>query len=120
MITAAAAASLQGFSGAEIGQICERAAGLALKEEIAKVEAEFGPGLDEGVSVKLGFRHFEEVLKDMPRMVSQEMLDGYEGWHRHIRPSTSMKGKGLANGVNGILDDNHEHDELDGIGNLTL
>ena len=58
-----------GYSGAEIVDMCQRASFAALKQQE-----------DTGVSQQVSRQHFETALADMAPMTTPEMLLGFEAW----------------------------------------
>lgn len=69
-----------GFSGAEITKICNEA-GLAARKRDRRGASEAGKG--PGIL----FADFERAMENTPRMITEEMLRGYETW-----ASSFMKG----------------------------
>ena len=76
---ASLAQQTEGFSGAEITNMCSTAARIAFREE-----------LETGVLQKLCMRHLEKALAGMTPMITREMRERYERWGH---------GKGEAGGV---------------------
>ncbi|MCJ1226272.1 AAA+-type ATPase [Toensbergia leucococca] len=67
----------EGYSGAEIINICQRASYAALREY--DLSGEFQP---------VGRRHFDEALAEVPRLVTPEMTTRYKIWAgRGLKPS---------------------------------
>ena len=65
-----------GYSGAELVSVCQKAGYAALEEQ----EREGG-----GRKVKVGMRHFEIGLREVPRMITGEMKSRFESWGRRVR-----------------------------------
>lgn len=65
----ALAHSTEGYSGAEIVSMCQKAGYAALEEEVKSV-----------VLQKIGKRHFEAALAQVDRQVSREMIQKYKDW----------------------------------------
>ncbi|KLJ09184.1 hypothetical protein EMPG_15398 [Blastomyces silverae] len=59
----------EGYSGAEMVNICETAADGALDEEE-----------ETGQQHKIGWRHFEHALEQVPKQISAAVIEGYERW----------------------------------------
>ena len=60
-----------GYSGAEIVSLCQKAGYAALDEEEMT-----------GQSQKVGNRHMETALREVPRQITKDMIERYEVW-RH-------------------------------------
>lgn len=93
-----------GFSGADLTEICQRAAKAAIRESIqadAKLKAmkELDPNykLDRDPVPEINRRHFEEALKGARRSVTATDLDRFEAFRRKFDPSyaTSQQGGGV-------------------------
>lgn len=63
------ASKTEGYSGAEIINICETAGDAALDEEE-----------DSGEEQEVGWRHFEYALQQVPRQITDEVIQEYESW----------------------------------------
>ncbi|PGG96940.1 AAA family ATPase [Blastomyces parvus] len=59
----------EGYSGAEMVNICETAADGALDEEE-----------ETGQQHKIGWRHFENALEQVPKQISSAVIEAYERW----------------------------------------
>ncbi|PGH29351.1 AAA family ATPase [[Emmonsia] crescens] len=59
----------EGYSGAELVNICETAAEGALDEEE-----------ESGQQQKIGWRHFESALNQVPKQISEDVIRVYERW----------------------------------------
>lgn len=71
------AATTAGFSGAEIAKICSEA-GLAAWERDCGGGGGVKEEVDEGAGIV--FADFERAMENTPRMITEEMLRGYERW----------------------------------------
>lgn len=77
------ATSLEGFSGADISEICQRAAKLAIRESI---EAEIkNPGLKDDPVPALAAKHFKEALKYARKSVSQQEIESFEAFAKSMK-----------------------------------
>lgn len=95
----------EGFSGADITEICQRAAKAAIRESIqadAKIKAmrdldpNFKPANDPVPEINR--RHFEESLKGARRSVTATDLDRFEAFRRKFDPvyaNSSQSGTGV-------------------------
>lgn len=63
------AEATDGYSGAEIVSVCERAGYAALEEEVGT-----------RVMQRIGTRHLEMALREVPRQITLEMRERYEAW----------------------------------------
>ena len=63
------ASKTEGYSGAEIINICETAGDAALDEEEETSEEQ-----------EVGWRHFEYALNQVPRQITDEIIQEYENW----------------------------------------
>lgn len=84
----------EGFSGADLTEICQRAAKAAIRESIqadAKIKAmreldpNFKPASDPVPEINR--RHFEEALKGARRSVTATDLDRFEAFRRKFDPA---------------------------------
>lgn len=93
----------EGFSGADLTEICQRAAKAAVRESItadAKIKAmreldpNFKPANDP--VPEIGRKHFEEALKNARRSVTATDLDRFEAFRRKFDPAyaTAAQGSG--------------------------
>ncbi|EER44809.1 AAA family ATPase [Histoplasma capsulatum H143] len=64
----------EGYSGAEMVNICETAADGALDEEE-----------ETGQQQRIGWRHFESALDQVPRQISSAVIQGYERWRDDMK-----------------------------------
>lgn len=65
---------LDGYTGAEIVEVCNRAHRHAYEEKTA----------DDESAVVIAHKHFEAVMHSMPKLVTAELLNKYEGLERSI------------------------------------
>lgn len=96
----------EGFSGADLTEICQRAAKAAIRESIqadAKIKAmreldpNFKPASDPVPEINR--RHFEEALKGARRSVTATDLDRFEAFRRKFDPAYANAAQG-SGGVN--------------------
>ena len=96
----------EGFSGADLTEICQRAAKSAIRESITtdqKVQAmrELDPNFtpEKDPVPEIARHHFEEALKSARRSVTNTDLDRFEAFRRKFDPSyaASMQGSSGAN-----------------------
>nr|AHL28477.1 chloroplast cell division cycle 48 protein [Chromera velia] len=83
----AMAERLVGYSGADITEVCQRAAKLAIREAIA-AEVERGRPLREGEEDPVPYidvRHFEDALKTSRRSVSDATLRMYDEFNEKMK-----------------------------------
>lgn len=77
------AMSLEGFSGADISEICQRAAKLAIRESI-EIEIK-NPELKEDPVPALNAKHFKESMQNARKSVSQQELEGFEAFAKSMK-----------------------------------
>lgn len=96
----------EGFSGADLTEICQRAAKSAIRESItadAKIKAmreldpNFKPASDP--VPEIARKHFEEALKNARRSVTATDLDRFEAFRRKFDPAYATAAQG-SGGVN--------------------
>ncbi|KAI4293149.1 transitional endoplasmic reticulum ATPase, partial [Pancytospora philotis] len=99
------AESCDGFSGADMSEICQRSAKLAIRESI---EAEIkDPELKEDPVPYLTVAHFEEALKSGRKSVSQQEIEGFEAFARSMKVELNKyknSGKSADNESGGLYD----------------
>jgi len=77
------ATQLDGFSGADISEICQRAAKFAIREDI-----EFqikNPDVKEDPVPALSLKHFEEAMKTARKSVTQQEIESFEAFARSMK-----------------------------------
>jgi len=88
--------TLEGFSGADITEICQRAAKLAIREsieaDIARQREREGAGMtddddDFDAVPEIGKRHFEEAMRFARRSVSDQDIRKYEMFAHTLQTS---------------------------------
>jgi len=102
-----------GFSGADLSEICQRAAKLAIRESI-EIEVK-NPDLKEDPVPELTLKHFNEAMKFARKSVGKEEIDGFESFARSMKvdfkryeseESISRSSHGRESGRSGREDDN--------------
>jgi transitional endoplasmic reticulum ATPase len=102
------AAFTKGFTGADLTEICQRAAKLAVREsienhqraiqrfELDPSDEDFGgqPPAPEDYVVKLGRRHLEDSMKEARRSVSDSDLAKYSSFATSMQRQRSQMGGG--------------------------
>lgn len=77
------AMATEGFSGADISEICQRAAKLAIRESI---EFEIkNPDVRDDPVPSLTANHFKEAMKNSRKSVTQQELDGFEAFAKSMK-----------------------------------
>jgi len=97
----AMAQKTNGFSGADITEICQRACKLAIRESIARdmqrerEAAERGEEMMDDVDLvpEITRKHFEEAFRDARRSVSDNDIRKYEGFARSLVQSRGFGGQ---------------------------
>ncbi|TYG77154.1 hypothetical protein ES288_D03G172000v1 [Gossypium darwinii] len=87
----------QGFSGADITEICQRACKYAIRENIEKKERrrrEDREAIDEEEVAKIKAAHFEESMKSARRSVTDADIRKYLGFGSEFKFSTSATAAG--------------------------
>ncbi|ELA42566.1 AAA family ATPase, CDC48 subfamily [Vittaforma corneae ATCC 50505] len=90
------ARSLEGFSGADIAEICQRAAKLAIRESI-EYEIKNPNSKDDPVPA-LSARHFAEAMRTARKSVTQQEIESFEAFaksmkvdlHRYVAEEQAM------------------------------
>ena len=72
------AESLDGYTGAEMVNVCQRAGYAALEEQVCTGEV-----------MRVFRRHFGIALEEVQRQITSEMVAKYEGWGRKVEDSVS-------------------------------
>jgi len=93
----------EGFSGADLAELSQRAAKAAVRESIeAEARRKAAMALNPGAEIKLGGdpvpeitrKHFEEALKYARRSVTTVDLEKYEQFRRKFDPAYASKATG--------------------------
>lgn len=100
------AMALEGFSGADISEVCQRAAKLAIRESI---EYEIkNPDFKEDPVPALSAIHFQESMKNARKSVTQQELEGFEAFAKSMKVDLHRYAKeqnGMGNDEEGGLYD---------------
>ncbi|KAM0679970.1 AAA ATPase cdc48 [Glugoides intestinalis] len=75
--------ALEGFSGADIAEICQRSAKLAIRESI-EYEIKNQDSKEDPVPA-LSNRHFQEAIKNARKSVSQHEIEGFEAFAKSMK-----------------------------------
>merc|ERR1712061_476026 len=76
----------EGFSGADLSELCQRAAKAAIRDAIAAEELKVGDdAMDEGTS-EIGRKHFEEAFGGARRSVAATDLAKYDQFRKKFDP----------------------------------
>jgi transitional endoplasmic reticulum ATPase len=93
----------EGFSGADLNELCQRSAKAAVRESIeAEARKKAAQALNPGQEIKLGAdpvpeitrKHFEEALKYARKSVTNVDLEKYEQFRRKFDPAYAAKTTG--------------------------
>merc|ERR1719277_1482842 len=77
----------EGFSGADLAELCQRAAKAAIRDAIAAEELKAGDdGMDDTVSSEIGRKHFEEAFAGARRSVASNDLAKYDQFRKKFDP----------------------------------
>merc|ERR1719231_2255689 len=82
------AAKTDGFSGADLAELCQRAAKAAIRDAIASDVLKAGDdAMDEDGPAEIGRKHFEEAFAGARRSVDASMLSKFEHFRKKFDPS---------------------------------
>merc|ERR1712084_131295 len=90
----------EGFSGADLAELCQRAAKAAIRDAIAAEELKAGDdAMDEDVSSEIGRKHFEEAFAGTRRSVASNDLAKFDQFRKKFDPvyKNSTGGDGSLN-----------------------
>lgn len=73
-------AQTQGYSGAELVSICQKAGFAALEDQIYS-----------GTRQRISSKHFEDALKETPREISRQDIERYQKWGAQESPKPGKK-----------------------------
>merc|ERR1712187_582797 len=86
----------EGFSGADLAELCQRAAKAAIRDAIAAEELKAGDDAMDETSSEIGRKHFEEAFAGARRSVANNDLAKYDQFRKKFDPvymnSTSADG----------------------------
>jgi len=90
----------EGFSGADIAELCQRGAKAAIRDSIAADELKGGDdGMGEEAATEITRKHFEEAFAGARRSVDATQLAKYDQFRKKFDP-TYMTGDGGAAMIN--------------------
>lgn len=73
-------ARTQGYSGAELVSICQKAGFAALEDQIKSATKQ-----------RIGSKHFEAALAETPREITRHDIERYQNWGSNGSPTTGRK-----------------------------
>merc|ERR1712111_81383 len=77
----------EGFSGADLAELCQRAAKAAIRDAIAAEELKVGDdAMDADASSEIGRKHFEEAFAGARRSVASNDLAKYDQFRKKFDP----------------------------------
>merc|ERR1712157_594203 len=77
----------EGFSGADLAELCQRAAKAAIRDAIAADELKGGgDGMDIEMGSEIGRKHFEEAFAGARRSVDATQLAKYDQFRKKFDP----------------------------------
>merc|ERR1719450_1133638 len=83
-----------GFSGADLAELCQRAAKAAIRDAIAADELKTDD-MDVDVASEIGRKHFEEAMAGARRSVAQTDLAKYDQFRQKMQPTYNQGGGGM-------------------------
>merc|ERR1711985_201123 len=84
-----------GFSGADLAELCQRAAKAAIRDAIAADELKTGDDMDIETASEIGRKHFEEAMAGARRSVAITDLAKYDQFRQKMNPSYKTGGDGM-------------------------
>merc|ERR1719343_1656076 len=89
----------EGFSGADLAELCQRAAKAAIRDAIAADELRAGDDAMDDVSSEIGRKHFEEAFGGARRSVANNDLAKFDQFRKKFDPAykNSTSGDGGVN-----------------------
>jgi len=85
-----------GFSGADLAEMCQRAAKAAIRDAIAADELKTDNDMDTEECNEICRKHFEEAMAGARRSVSQTDLAKYDQFRQKMQPTYNQGGGGMA------------------------
>merc|ERR1719456_1597040 len=95
-----------GFSGADLAELCQRAAKAAVRDAIAADELKGADGMDEGEANEITRKHFEEAFAGARRSVATTDLAKFDHFRKKFDPSYINASAGDGGPVINWPDDN--------------
>merc|ERR1711918_75411 len=83
-----------GFSGADLAELCQRAAKAAICDAIAADELKTDD-MDVDEASEIGRKHFEEAMGGARRSVAQTDLAKYDQFRQKMQPTYNQGGGGM-------------------------
>jgi transitional endoplasmic reticulum ATPase len=83
-----------GFSGADLAELCQRAAKAAIRDSIAADELKTDD-MDVDATGEIGRKHFEEAMAGARRSVAQTDLAKYDQFRQKMQPTYNQGGGGM-------------------------
>merc|ERR1719446_1074817 len=83
-----------GFSGADIAELCQRAAKAAIRDAIAADEMKTDD-MDDSATSEIGRKHFEEAMGGARRSVAQTDLAKYDQFRQKMQQTYNQGGSGM-------------------------
>merc|ERR1712054_341148 len=83
-----------GFSGADLAELCQRAAKAAIRDAIAADELKTDD-TDVDAAGEIGRKHFEEAMAGARRSVAQTDLAKYDQFRQKMQPTYNQGGGGM-------------------------
>jgi len=83
-----------GFSGADLAELCQRAAKAAIRDAIAADELNTGDGMEVETTNEIGRKHFEEAMGGARRSVAITDLAKYDQFKQKMNPTYKTGGEG--------------------------
>lgn len=83
-----------GFSGADLAELCQRAAKAAIRDAIAADELKTDD-MDVDAASEIGRKHFEEAMGGARRSVAQTDLAKYDQFRQKMQPTYNQGGGGM-------------------------
>merc|ERR1711966_430047 len=83
-----------GFSGADLAELCQRAAKAAIRDAIAADELKTGDDMDIDTAGEIGRKHFEEAMAGARRSVAITDLAKYDQFRQKMQPQYQQGGGG--------------------------
>merc|ERR1719498_1981478 len=84
-----------GFSGADLAELCQRAAKAAIRDAIAADELNTGDGMDVEATSEIGRKHFEEAMAGARRSVAITDLAKYDQFRQKMNPAYKTGDSGM-------------------------
>merc|ERR1712226_1280824 len=81
-----------GFSGADLAELCQRAAKAAIRDAIAADELNTGEGMEVDAASEIGRKHFEEAMGGARRSVAITDLAKYDQFKQKMCPTYKQAG----------------------------